>query len=84
MVQSIKDSSLKSNISNQINWRKNEISILYIKFPEFFFTGKEYMKTPKKVIINVHRIIGTLFRMSITFKCIFSREDHLWLFLAEG
>ena len=35
MVQRIKDSSL-FNISNQVNRRRNETSILYIKFPDFF------------------------------------------------
>ena len=46
------------------------------------------MKTPMKVSIKVQRIVGTLSRMrsrmSITFKCIFSGEDHLWFFLQKG
>ena len=46
------------------------------------------MKTPMKVSIKVRRTIGTLSRMrsrmSITFKCIFSREGHLWFFLQKG
>ena len=46
------------------------------------------MKTPMKVSIKVRRTIGTLSRMrsrmSITFKCIFSGEDHLWFFLQKG
>ena len=64
MVQSIDDSSLY-NISNQINWRKSQMSILYIKLPVFFFfTEKQYMKTPTKVSIKVQNS-GTLSRMSI-------------------
>ena len=35
MVQCIEDSSLKK-ISNQINQRRSQISILYIKFPVLF------------------------------------------------
>ena len=53
-------------------------------FVLFFFTGKQYMKTPMKVFIKVQRIVGTLSKMrsriSITFKCIFSGEDDLWFF----
>ena len=85
MVQSIEDYSLQ-NISNQINWRQSQISVLHIKFPGFF-TGKQYMQTPMKVSIKVQRIIGPLSRMrsrmSITFKCIFSGEDHLCCFFLQ-
>ena len=46
------------------------------------------MKTLMKVSRKVQRIIGTLSRMrsrmSITFKCIFSEEDHLWFLLQKG
>ena len=42
------------------------------------------MKTPMKVSIKAQRIVGTFSRMrsrmSVTFKCIFSRENHLWFF----
>ena len=39
MVQSIEDYSLQ-NISNRINFRKSQTSILYIKFPVFLFQWK--------------------------------------------
>ena len=37
MVQSIGDSS-SQNVSNQIDWRRSQISILYIKFLGFLFS----------------------------------------------
>ena len=76
------------NISNQINWRRSQTSILFIKFIKIFFTEKQYIKTSIKIPIKVSRIVGTLSRMrsrmSITVKCIFSGEFHLWLLLQKG
>ena len=55
---------------HQINWRRSQISILYIKFLGFF--------SPQSYI---QRIVGTLSsmrsRMSIIFKYIFSGEYHI-------
>ena len=46
------------------------------------------MKTLMNISIKVQRIVGFLSRMqsrmSITFKCIFLGEDHLWFFLQKG
>ena len=46
------------------------------------------MKMPMKVSITVQRIVGTFSgmrsRMPVSFKCIFSEEDHLWFFLQMG
>ena len=46
------------------------------------------MKMPMKDSVKVQRIVGILSRMwsrmSITFKCIFSGEDHLWFFWQKG
>ena len=79
MVQSIEDSSLE-NISNQINWSRSQISILYIKFPVFFPLESNVWK-PLKVSIKVQRIVGTLSRMrsgmSVTYQRIFSGENNL-------
>ena len=85
-ITNVEDSSL---VFNQVNWRRSQISILYIKFPGFFFffTGKQYMKTPMKVSIKLQRIVGTLSRMhcrmSIPFKFIFSGEDYFWFLLQK-
>ena len=49
MVQKIEDSSLQ-NISNQINWRRSQISILYIKFPVCFFHWKAIYENAYEVL----------------------------------
>ena len=64
MVQIIEDQSLQ-NISNRINFRKSQTSILYVKFSVFYFNGKQCMKTPVNVFMKVQRIAGVLPRMSI-------------------
>ena len=46
MVQRIEYSQLK-NISNYINWRRMQISILYIKFPAFFHWKSIYKNVYK-------------------------------------
>ena len=53
------------NISNQINSRKSQTSILYIKFPVFFFAGERYMETPATASMRVQRIAGALSKVSI-------------------
>ena len=41
--------------------RRSQTSILYIKFPVFFFAGEQYMKTPVKVSMKVQRELLGLF-----------------------
>ena len=86
MVQINGDSSLY-NISNQINWRRSQISILYIKFPVFFH-WKAIHETPMMVSIKVRESLELFLecqsRIPITFMRIFSGEDRLWFFWQKG
>ena len=90
MIQIIDESSLQNN-SNQINWRKSQISVLYIKFPVFlgFFSlesniWKRLWRSKKKYRESLTLFLECQSRMSITFECIFSGEDRLWFFWRKG
>ena len=64
MVQSIEYYSLQ-NISNRINRRRSQTSVLYIKFPGFFRWRALHENTCKGLSMKVQRIAGALSRMSI-------------------
>ena len=63
MVQSIEDYSLQ-NISNRINLRRSQTSILYIKFPVFLRWRAMHENTCKDLHEST-RIAGAFSRMSI-------------------
>ena len=76
------------NISNQINSRKSQTSILYIKFPVFFFAGERYMETPATASMRVQRIAGALSKVSIQnvnhLQVYFCWIRPFLIFLTEG
>ena len=82
MVLKIRHCRISPNkqIEEEVKLQSYIISFLFVCFFYFFylfiyfFTEKQYMKRPMKVSIKGLQMRS---KMSITFTCIFSREDHL-------
>ena len=55
--------------SNQRSWKRSQISILYIKFPDFFSLESNIWKRPW---------------ISVSFKCVFSVEHDIWFSFQKG
>ena len=64
MVQSIEDSPLY-NISNWINRRRSQTSILYIKLPGFFCWKAIYETAYEDLHKRALELIGTFSRMPV-------------------
>ena len=76
MVQNIEDSSLQ-NVSNQINWRRSQILILYIKFLVLFFSSQRNIW--KRLLRSPYRESLELF-----LECNLECQSSLSLFFREN